>query len=270
MRVKFFILTMITAANLALGQYGPISPQPGMPFSADHILTQVQILPDGKRVAVPDQISKHYRNSLGLTRLDMYVTPASAAQRAQPVIMNITIFDPINGARYLLNPNKKTALKFPLPKRSELANPLDLLAAVAGILIGPTEQAGAAGTAPPSGHRADESEGPPSQNESLGTKTIEGVTAVGRRTTMTYAPDKTNNNRGFVTIFEAWESPELGMMMVLTKHSDSRSGELTTRLTNIRRTEPDPSLFVVPADYTIEANTVPAAPSSGQRGAPAR
>ncbi len=270
MRVKFFILIVFAAANLARGQYGPIQPHPGMPFSADHILTQVQILPDGRRITLPDQISKHYRNSLGLTRLDMYVTPVSGAKSAQPVIMNITIFDPINGARYLLNPNKKSALKFPLPKRSEVPNPLDVLAAVAGILMGPVEQASAPGTAPISGHGVDESEGPPSQNESLGTKTIEGVTAVGRRTTMTYTADKTNNNRGFVTISEAWESPELGMMMVLTKHSDSRSGELTTRLTNIRRTEPDPSLFVVPADYTMEERPVPTAPSSGQRGAPAR
>ncbi len=39
---------------------------------------------------------------------------------------------------------------------------------------------------------------------------------------------------------------------VLTKGSDPRSGETSlTRTTNMRPLEPDPSLFRVPADYTI-------------------
>jgi hypothetical protein len=37
----------------------------------------------------------------------------------------------------------------------------------------------------------------------------------------------------------------------MTRHSDPRSGETTYRLTNIKRNEPDRSLFGVPADYTI-------------------
>jgi hypothetical protein len=38
----------------------------------------------------------------------------------------------------------------------------------------------------------------------------------------------------------------------MTKHSDPRFGETVYRLTNISRTEPDASLFQVPADYKIK------------------
>jgi hypothetical protein len=41
------------------------------------------------------------------------------------------------------------------------------------------------------------------------------------------------------------------MNLVMTKHSDPRFGETVYRLTNISRTEPDASLFHVPADYKI-------------------
>jgi hypothetical protein len=34
--------------------------------------------------------------------------------------------------------------------------------------------------------------------------------------------------------------------------SDARSGDSTTRLTNISRAEPDPALFQVPPDYYIK------------------
>jgi len=37
----------------------------------------------------------------------------------------------------------------------------------------------------------------------------------------------------------------------MTRHSDPRTGESTYRLHNIIRAEPDRSLFMVPADYTV-------------------
>ncbi len=237
MRVKVVTFALIAAANFARGQYGPIQPHPDMPFSADQIMTQVQFKPDGTHVTLPEQTSKLYRDSMGRTRLDMYYPPVSSAQ---PVLMNITIFDSIEGARYLLNPKKKVAQKYPLPKQSEMPKPPDLAELLAMM--------------PPGGPPAavDEGNSPPSNNESLGTKFMEGVTARGRRTTMRLRAGTPGNELEFVTVFEAWESPELGMMMIQTKNFDSRSGELNTRMTNISRKEPDPSLFVVPADYKIE------------------
>jgi hypothetical protein len=48
---------------------------------------------------------------------------------------------------------------------------------------------------------------------------------------------------------------------VLTKHSDPRSGEMVREMKNITRDEPDPSLFQVPPDYTIEEAPAPPTPT---------
>jgi hypothetical protein len=87
--------------------------------------------------------------------------------------------------------------------------------------------------------------------ESLGTQSIEGVMAEGTRMTLTIPAGKIGNDRPIVTVNERWYSPEL-QTVVLTKNSDPRMGETTYRLTNINRSEPDPSLFQVPADYTVD------------------
>ena len=87
--------------------------------------------------------------------------------------------------------------------------------------------------------------------EQLGTQAIEGVAAEGTRTTFTIAAGKIGNDRPIVTVNERWYSQEL-QAVVLSKNSDPRMGETTYRLTNIDRSEPDPSLFQVPADYTVE------------------
>jgi hypothetical protein len=92
--------------------------------------------------------------------------------------------------------------------------------------------------------------------ESLGTQSIEGVMAEGTRVTLTIAAGKIGNERPIVTVNERWYSQEL-QTAVLTKNSDPRMGETTYRLTNINRSEPDPSLFQVPADYTIDEGVGP-------------
>jgi len=87
--------------------------------------------------------------------------------------------------------------------------------------------------------------------ESLGKQTIEGVEAEGTRVTFTIPAGKIGNERPIVTVNERWYSPEL-QAIVMSKNSDPRMGETTYRLTNIVRSEPDPSLFQVPSDYTVK------------------
>jgi hypothetical protein len=77
--------------------------------------------------------------------------------------------------------------------------------------------------------------------------------AEGTRLTLTIPAGKIGNERPIVTVNERWYSQEL-QTVVLTKNSDPRMGETTYRLTNINRGEPDPSLFQVPADYTVKEN----------------
>ncbi len=88
------------------------------------------------------------------------------------------------------------------------------------------------------------------KNESLGNQVIEGVTAQGTRVTTTIPTGEIGNIRPIEVVDERWYSNEL-QIPVLTKHSDPRSGETIYRLQNINRSEPDHSLFEVPADYKI-------------------
>jgi len=95
------------------------------------------------------------------------------------------------------------------------------------------------------------------KKEDLGAQTIEGVAATGTRMTITIPAGKIGNEGPIAIVDERWFSKDL-QMVVMTKHSDPRSGETVYRLTNINRTEPDHSLFEVPGDYQIrELTTAP-------------
>lgn len=90
-----------------------------------------------------------------------------------------------------------------------------------------------------------------SNTESLGKQMIEGVEAEGKRTVTTIPVGAIGNERSIEIVSESWFSPEL-KTVVMSKRTDPTSGETTFRLTNIRRGEPDASLFQVPSDYTVK------------------
>lgn len=86
------------------------------------------------------------------------------------------------------------------------------------------------------------------KTEQLGSRNIEGVETEGTRSVTTIPAGAIGNERPIETIYEKWYSKEL-QLVVMSKRSDPRFGEQTYRLTNIVRSEPDPSLFSVPAGY---------------------
>jgi hypothetical protein len=85
------------------------------------------------------------------------------------------------------------------------------------------------------------------KHEDLGMQTIEGVSAEGKRETTTIAAGAVGNERPIEIMSETWYSPDLHTT-VLRKHSDPRVGETIFRLTDIKRSEPDASLFQPPAN----------------------
>ncbi len=87
--------------------------------------------------------------------------------------------------------------------------------------------------------------------ESLGKQTMEGVEVEGKRTVTTIPVGAIGNERPIEIVAESWYSPEL-QTTIMSKRTDPTSGETTYRLTNIRRGDPDASLFQVPSDYTIK------------------
>ena len=96
------------------------------------------------------------------------------------------------------------------------------------------------------------SEHPDSKATKLGDDTILGEPVTGRRKTMTFpAGDVDGNEKPIVVTLDTWSSKGLGIAL-LCKFDDPREGVTTTRATQLDRTEPDPSLFQIPADFTIE------------------
>jgi membrane-associated protease RseP (regulator of RpoE activity) len=94
------------------------------------------------------------------------------------------------------------------------------------------------------------------RTEDLGTMTLEGILAEGKRSTMTIPAGQVGNKQPMEVVSETWYSPDL-QTMILIKHSDPRTGNTVYRLTNINRTEPLPSLFQVPSDYSVTQAPMP-------------
>ena len=88
------------------------------------------------------------------------------------------------------------------------------------------------------------------KEESLGERNIEGVMAQGTRTTTTIPAGQIGNDQPITSVRERWYSPEL-QAVVLSETEDPMSENSIYRLTNIRRGDPPPSTFWIPADYTI-------------------
>lgn len=105
------------------------------------------------------------------------------------------------------------------------------------------------------GRLRDKSEENPRQvkHEDLGMQTIEGVSAEGKRETVTIPAGQIGNERPIEIVTEIWSSPELHTV-VLRKHTDPRMGETIFRLTDIKRGEPDASLFQPPPGTKIRTN----------------
>jgi hypothetical protein len=77
-----------------------------------------------------------------------------------------------------------------------------------------------------------------------------GVEVTGSRQTIVYPVGSRGNDQPITVVIETWRSNDLRIDM-LRKQDDPRSGVTEWRVTQIDRTEPDASLFQVPADYTI-------------------
>jgi hypothetical protein len=86
--------------------------------------------------------------------------------------------------------------------------------------------------------------------ESLGKQMMEGVNAEGTRYVSTIEVGAIGNDRPIQISSESWYSPDL-QMVILSKHSDPRTGDESFRVTNISRGEPAAYLFQLPTGYQI-------------------
>jgi hypothetical protein len=98
------------------------------------------------------------------------------------------------------------------------------------------------------------------------------VLASGIKRTATINKGAIGNDQPIKIVSEEWTSPEL-QVLVMTDHNDPRSGRSTYRLLKISRLDPDPALFQVPPDYTVQrmgGRGVPGGRGDGAGGPGAR
>ena len=95
--------------------------------------------------------------------------------------------------------------------------------------------------------------------ESIGHKRISGIDTDGYRVKSTFKPGTFGNNSEMTTTREFWYSPELGINLSSTLRSPISGLQVYTALF-VKRTDPDPNVFMVPQGYKIEDKHAPAQP----------
>ncbi len=236
----------------------------GAPYSAEAVTEATQTLADGNRI-VNKSTTKLYRDGEGRTRREQTLRSLGPFANAGEPPQTIFINDPVAQMNYVLDVRTHTARKMP-SFRFEVT--------VAPPAEGGKTPAATEGPAPAQRDRSENNGntyvmtttpsasgggyrveyfggGKRARTESLGKQTIEGVEAEGTRTTVTIPAGEIGNALPIDVINERWYSSEL-QTVIMTKQSDPRFGETVYRLANIDRSEPDKSLFQVPADYTVK------------------
>jgi len=220
------------------------------PYSASIKNESVQTLADGNRI-VHNSTGTVARDSQGRTRQDTML-PAIGNLSAANVPHLVFIHDPVAQTSYTLNLTDKTAHKLPPIPPTQVGAPdpasSDMLFIQTG---GP---AALPGPLPPpmvvSRKALPKTEKGQVSTEDLGSQTMEGLYVTGVRTTRTIPAGQIGNEKPITVVTEVWTSPDL-KTVVYSKRSDPRMGDQTFQLTNITRSEPDPSLFTVPAEFKL-------------------
>jgi hypothetical protein len=229
--------------NLRAGVMGPVVK--GAPYSADEIHENTQVLADGTRIHNETKTTV-YRDSQGRVRRE---SPGE-----------VSIFDPTTGTSYMLNQSNQTAQKMGMAMSYVMKRDSNLDSSEPGQVRtftfntgdGPatinSKSGGGAIVLRNNVMTAKAISADNAKRENLGKQIIEGVSVDGTRVTNTIDAGAIGNDRPIQTTEELWYSPEL-QVRLLEKRNDPRTGEEITRLTNVRRIEPDPTLFVVPSTY---------------------
>ena len=237
---------------------GSSTPVQGAPYSATITNELVQTLADGNRI-VQNSSGNTARDSQGRTRQEMALPPLGNLSAANAPRL-VFIHDTVAQTSYTLNLTEKTAQKMPSFSLSTTGstNGPGVMGGGATTTFVRVDGGVTAGAAPlpplppPMIAQAtlianDQAE---ASTEDLGSKTMEGIIVNGVRTTRTIPSGEIGNEKPISIVTEVWTSPDL-KTVIYSKRSDPRMGEQTFQLTNIVRSEPDASLFTVPADFKI-------------------
>jgi hypothetical protein len=212
-----------------------------VPYSATAMIESTQLLADANRIVhIKQELVARDRD--GRTRHEeVFDRIGSLAMKETKTIF---ISDPVLKKNYTLNPKEKTFTVEPQ---------LDINA----LLNSPQARAEKENASKAASERTDPEKRSAMrgniQRQDLGEKIIEGVNANGEKLMTTLPAGLVGNERPLEMSLETWYSPELHVFLY-RKRVDPRFGEIVYRLTDIKRAEPDPSLFRVPRGYKLRTN----------------
>lgn len=239
-------------------------PVEGLPFTATGTIVVEQTLTDGSTVKNSYEVAS-WRDAQGRSRVEYEIKLPNLGSRSRMVMVR----DPINGTSLIWadgNPQ--------LPVRLMHIPALGQQNGRSNVVIGALVTNGAPpavalpDTSIPNSARSatrpaiapiphNMAAPNPTHAEDLPVDTIAGLYVTGVRITRTIPAGTAGNERDIVVASETWTSPDL-KITVRQITDDPRSGKVTTELTNVDRTDPDPALFQPPEGYTVRDMSLPA------------
>jgi len=216
----FWVLLAAVACPSPVFCQDPHDYVPNLPYTAQVVGRGFETLVDGSRVRYEDRLV-WMRDSQGRTRIENCASHNlnRGDDRCQPDVVNLYI--PLRRQFIQLFPGRKTASVMtwsegPVPTH--------------GQNVGKTTM------------------------ERLGGRVINGIYAEGTRIT-TVIPSDTGRGVDIVYVSEDWVSPHLKLIVLhkgTSTNTNPSNNETTTEIRELDRSEPDASLFEIPADYKIE------------------
>jgi hypothetical protein len=280
-------LQILTEKIAATGAYVSVQTHPvtGAPYSGEATTETIQVLADGNRI-VRRTTARVYRDGSGRTRRETIGPDGqlTSVLISDPARGTSFVFDPASNTAHRsgvatytvmadgrgegtssssattyhvtadgkreaeLKAQQMTELKLKQAAELKAAQETETRPHATGAAGGMVTSVGPVSWVT-AGHAIAGAE--PPKTEDLGQQVIEGVTAKGTRTTTVIPAGAIGNELPITVTSEEWKAVDL-KVLVMTKHSDPRSGETTYRLTGIVRGEPNPSLFEPPAGVTVK------------------
>ncbi|MES1257093.1 MAG: hypothetical protein ABUS51_01635 [Acidobacteriota bacterium] len=209
---------------------GPQAYVTGAPYSGVAVVQRQEVLADGNTITTKHQTNV-FRDSQGRVRTEETVTPPASSGKQSYTL--VTILDFVGGNRYLLDSSTMKAYQSTLHIPQQGAG-----TAAAAARRGPGAATGA--------------NAPQVVRTTLAPQSVNGLMATGTQHVETIPVGQIGNERPIQVSRTVWISNDL-KIPVQIKSSDPRFGTTTMELTNVVQSEPSPSLFMVPAGYTVQS-----------------
>jgi hypothetical protein len=231
-------MMLIAVAGLALPVSGqvarnhtPITSETNVgavktPYTAEYKVTHVQTLADGTTIT-RDSTEVRASDSHGRSMIARTTTSGDRAP-----ITHVVVFDPVARTQITwLSPGKiARVFKMSAPDAAE-HNCSGIMRNDATVVSGPKSKF---------------------TSENLGTESIQGIEARGRRRTTTIPEGVDGNDAPLVITSEMWSAVAVVKGLMLRENRDDpRSGKMTEELTSLSQSDPDPTTFQPPEGYEI-------------------